>query len=81
MSDNKNEQLKKTEQPKKKFSAKDMGNYFKEVKSDMKKIVWPSSKAVVKNSLIVIVAIIISSGIISLVDFGFESLADFLVNL
>ena len=33
--------------------------FFKEVKSEMKKVVWPSKKQIVNNTLIVIAAVVI----------------------
>ena len=66
---------------KKKFSMKDVSNYFKEIKSDFKKIVWPTPKAVIKNSTIVIIALVVSTVIISLIDLGFERIAAYFVSI
>ncbi len=48
--------------------------YFRELKSDLKKITWPSAKSVVKNTGLVLVAMAIVSAIISLVDLGLMEL-------
>ena len=48
--------------------------YLRELKSDLKKITWPSFKSVVKKSGMVIVAMVIISAIISLVDLGLMEL-------
>ncbi len=53
----------------KKSLPKKMANYFREVKSELKKVIWPAFPKVAKNTGIVIVAIIISS----LVIFAFDS--------
>lgn len=38
-----------------------LGRYFRGVKSEFKKVVWPSKETVIKYSTIVIIAVIISS--------------------
>ncbi|MBQ8588383.1 MAG: preprotein translocase subunit SecE [Clostridia bacterium] len=46
--------------------------FFKEVKSEMKKVVWPSKKQVVNNTLIVIAAVVIIGIIIAVFDTIFQ---------
>ena len=55
----------------KKSIFKRIGGYFKEVKSELKKVVWPTFPKVVKNTGIVIVAIIVSALIILAFDSAF----------
>ena len=55
----------------KKKSGNRIAKFFKEVKSELKKVVWPSKKTVVNNTIVVIVVVIISSIGISLVDYFF----------
>lgn len=50
---------------------------FKATKSELKKVVWPTKKQLVNNTLIVIAAIII----IGLIIFGLDSLFTFIANL
>lgn len=50
-------------------------NYGKAVRSEMKKVVWPTRKQLINNSLIVIAAIIIIGLIIFGLDLGFTALA------
>ena len=45
--------------------------YFRELKSEFKKIVWPSFKKVKNNTGVVIASIILLGAFIALVDFGF----------
>lgn len=52
------------------FIAK-IGRFFKDVFGELKKVVWPTKKQVVKNSIVVIVLVIISSLGISLIDYFF----------
>jgi preprotein translocase subunit SecE len=53
----------------KKFSVSAIGNYLKESKSELKKIVWASPKQITNNSILVIVAILVCGAAVSLVDF------------
>ena len=42
--------------------------FFKEVKSELKKVVWPSKKQIIKNTLVVIAAVILVGIVIWLLD-------------
>lgn len=57
--------------PKKKSGNK-IVRFFKEVKSEMKKVVWPSKKQVVKNTLIVIAAVTLIGIVIWVLDAAFQ---------
>ena len=57
-------------------AAKKIGGYFRELKSEIKKVTWPTFKQVRNNTGIVITAIILIGVFVALLDFGFE----FLVN-
>lgn len=48
---------------------KKMGKFFRECKSEIKKIVWPTKKTVFKNTLVVLVMIIL----IGLFVFGLDT--------
>lgn len=50
---------------------KKMANYFREVKSELKKVIWPTFGKVAKNTGIVLVAIVISAALIALFDYAF----------
>ena len=49
-------------------------NYFKEVKSELKKVVWPSFKQVKNNTLVVIACVLIIGAFIWALDFGLTTL-------
>lgn len=51
--------------------------YFKELRSDVKKITWPSAKQVRKNTLIVLATIVI----VVVCIFAFDTVIGFLRNL
>ena len=56
--------------------AKKSGNrftrFFKEVKSEIKKIVWPAKQQVIKNTMIVIAAVVVIGVVIWVLDLIFQ---------
>lgn len=48
--------------------------YFKDARSEFKKVVWPSRKQVVNNTIVVIASLIVSGIAIWALDSGFGSL-------
>ena len=48
--------------------------YFKDARSEFKKVVWPSRKQVVNNTIVVIVSLVVSGIAIWALDTGFGSL-------
>ena len=56
--------------------AKKSGNkitkFFKEVKSELKKVVWPSKKQIIKNTLVVIAVVILVGIVIWVLDAAFS---------
>ena len=55
----------------KKKSGNKIVRFFKELKSELKKVVWPSKGQVIKNTLIVIAAVIIIGIVIWVLDLAF----------
>ena len=55
--------------------------FFRDYKSEIKKIVWPSFKDVIKNTGIVLIMCAVVGVLIWLVDFGLGSLIDWILNL
>ena len=55
-------------------AAKAVGTYFRELKSELKKVVWPSGKQVRNNTLVVIVVVILVGVLVALLDLGFSAL-------
>lgn len=53
---------------------KKIGGYFRELKSEVKKVTWPSFKQVRNNTGIVIIAVIIVGILIALFDLVFQGL-------
>lgn len=47
--------------------------FFRDTWSEFKKIVWPSGKTVLNNSVVVLVTVVIFAVIVGLLDFGFST--------
>ena len=54
--------------------ASGIKRFFKDPKSELKKIVWPSRKTVLNNTGVVIIVLVISSVGIGIIDFIFNAL-------
>ena len=50
--------------------------FFKDFTGTCKKIVWPTGKQVVKNSLVVLATIIVIGAVVALIDFGLTKIFD-----
>ena len=50
--------------------------FFKDFVGTCKKIVWPTGKQVLKNSLVVLATIIVIGGVVALIDFGLTKIFD-----
>lgn len=49
-------------------TGRKLSKWFREMKSELKKVVWPSSKQLVNNTLIVLAAVIVVGAIVFLFD-------------
>ena len=56
---------------------KRVGKWFREMRSELKKVIWPTPKALAKNSLISVVFMLVSA----LVLWGADMIASLAVNL
>ena len=54
---------------------KRIGKWFREMKSELKKVIWPTRKTLVKNTLIAVGVMVAAAG----VSWGFDELAQMLV--
>ncbi len=59
-------------------AATSMKKWFRELKSELKKVVWPSPKQLVNNTLIVIAAVIVVAIFVSLFDIGSQTVVSVL---
>ena len=61
---------KKPEKQKKPSIFAHIGKWLKDMKSELKKVVWPSGKQLVNNTVVVLVAVLIVGIIVCLFDLG-----------
>ena len=47
---------------------KRIGKWFREMKSELKKVIWPTPKALVKNSIVSVVFMLVSALVLFLTD-------------
>ncbi len=71
---------KKSDSKKKSLFAR-IAQWFKDLKKEFKKVVWPTKEAVFKNSLVVLSVVILGSAVVGLLDTGFLKLMKFLMEL
>ena len=62
---------KKPQKPKKVKKKGKIGDWWRGFKSEFKKIVWPSSKQVRKNTLVVLIIMVIAAIAIAVLDYAF----------
>ena len=62
-------------------TGKGAKQFFKDFKGEWKKVTWPSGHTVLKNSLVVIVIVLIMGLALFAVDTGLSSIIDLLVGL
>ncbi len=55
-------------------AKKEKGSFFKNLKLEFKKIIWPDTKDVAKKTLLIIVVTIILGVLIKLLDTGIQAL-------
>ena len=77
--------VKKTDKPQKKAKKPNVfariGKWFHELKVEAKKVVWPSGKSVWKNTLVVIVVLVILCAVVTVLALVFGGLRDLLAQL
>ena len=68
-----NVKVKKPSEKKPGFFKK-LAGWLREMRSELKKVVWPTPKQVLNNSVIVIIAVVLVGVVIGLFDWGASSL-------
>ena len=61
--------------------SRGIGTWFREMKSELKKVVWPSGKQVYKNTAVVLMVCAIFAAITFIMDFALTSGVSFLQGL
>ena len=55
--------------------------WFHELKVEAKKVVWPNRKTVVKNTVVVIIALIVLCAVVTVLDVVFGGIRDLIARL
>ena len=62
-----------------------VGKFFRDIISEMKKVVWPSKKQIINNTLVVLAVVVIAAVILVVIDavfgYGISGLFKLLGNL
>ena len=66
--------------PKEAKSKKDKKHFFKDFKAELKKVIWPTPKKLVNNTVAVITIVLITAAIVFVLDFAFEKMNTFGIN-
>ncbi len=72
---------KKTSDKSKKKKHNRVAKWFKDLKSEFKKVVWPTKKQVLNNTFVVLITMIVSSVFVGALDFGLLKLFKFLLGI
>ncbi|MBO5412789.1 MAG: preprotein translocase subunit SecE [Clostridia bacterium] len=59
---------------------KEKKHFFKDFKAELKKVIWPSPKQLVNNTVAVITIVLITAVIVFALDFAFETINTYGVN-
>ena len=65
---------KKEKKNNKKENSKNKKSFFKDFKAELKKVVWPTPKQLVNNTVAVITIVLITAAIVFVLDLTFETL-------
>jgi len=57
-----------------------LAKWFKDLRSEIKRVVWPTKQTVVNNTAVVLATVVLSSTFVGLLDFGFLKLMNLLYN-
>ena len=60
--------------PKEAKNKKEKKHFFKDFKAELKKVIWPTPKQLVNNTVAVITIVLITAAIVFVLDFAFEKM-------
>ncbi len=61
-------------------NKKEKKHFFKDFKAELKKVIWPTPKQIVNNTIAVITIVIITAVIVLVLDLAFEALNTYGIN-
>ena len=59
---------------------KNKKNFFKDFKAELKKVIWPTPKQLVKNTIAVVFIVIVTAAIVFVLDVAFDALNIYGIN-
>ena len=62
-------------------AAKKSGSWFKGLKAEYKKVIWPNRDEVTKQTVAVVVVSLVVGVVIAILDMGLQYGIDFIINL
>ena len=63
-----------------KKEVKNKKSFFKDFKAELKKVIWPTSKQLINNTIAVVVIVIITAAIVFVLDVVFDLLNKYGIN-
>ena len=66
--------------PKDNKNQKEKKHFFKDFKAELKKVIWPTPKQLVNNTVAVITIVIVIALIVFVLDFAFEKMNTYGIN-
>ena len=64
-----------------KKQSKDKKHFFKDFKAELKRVIWPTPKQLVNNTVAVITIVLITAIIVFVLDFTFEKMNEYGLSL
>ena len=64
----------------KKQNDKNKKHFMKDFKAELKRVIWPTPKQLVNNTVAVITVVLITAAIVFVLDFAFESMNTYGIN-
>jgi preprotein translocase, SecE subunit, bacterial len=58
-----------------------IGKWFRDLRAEAKKVIWPGRKQVVNNTIVVIVMVIVVAAFVAVFDMAFGQVRDFLAQI
>jgi len=66
--------------PKDNKSKKEKKHFFKDFKAELKKVIWPTPKQLINNTVAVITIVLLIAVIVFVLDFTFEKMNEYGIN-
>ena len=65
---------------KNKKESKNKKSFFKDFKAELKKVIWPTPKQLINNTIAVVVIVVITAAVVFVLDFVFDRINKYGIN-